>query len=94
MLPEFIESSCLRARRRSATYEALRKKLTDDIRELMTEQGVTFVQLAAWLGYTVSEMRERVKDVDLRLGQLVEILDVLDMEPYLMMTPRRWNKEI
>lgn len=88
-LKQNIESSHLRARRKEATYERVRARLSSELQALMVEKGLTMEMLAERLNFTVSETRQRVCHNDLRLGQLIDILDILDLEPYTIFRPRR-----
>jgi len=84
----------LRERQKEAAYERMRVRLANDIRSLMEEDGITFAALAERLGFTESETRQQVLSNDLRLSQLVGLLDALNLEPYILFRPRKaWITE-
>ena len=88
-LKKNVESATLRQRRKEATYERIRARLYYELRSLMAEKKFMMAELAARLGFTETETRQQLSEHDLRLGQLVDILDVLNLEPYIVFRARR-----
>lgn len=89
MVGKNIESALLRTRRKEATYERIQARLAWELRRLIAEKGFTIETLSDILGFTFSETRQRINFRDLRISQLVDILDALDLEPYFIFRPRR-----
>ena len=54
----------------------------------MRERGIKFVELAECLGISVKEARERVNTRNVRLEQLVELLDILGLDLYPILRGR------
>jgi hypothetical protein len=71
------------------SYERIRQKIAEDIRQVMADNSITFGQMAAKLKWPVRETRTRINSADLRLSQLVAILNVFGLDFYPVMRPRK-----
>ena len=72
-------------------YEALRTKLSQDIPSLILEQQVTIREVAKRLNISEKELLERIHSEDLKLSQLVRILDSINVDLYPILRARIWE---
>ncbi len=76
-------------RRRQATYERVRAKITDDIEHLMRDCNVTYLDIGRELGMSQNNARIHVKSRDIKLSQILRILDMFGMDLYTVMRPHK-----
>ena len=80
--------------RKTILHERLRTKIAEDIVSLMSEQCMFIEVLAKRLRLKNNEVREWIWSRDLRLSELVKLLDALEAEMYPVIRPRQLRRNI
>ena len=76
-------------RRRAAAYERLRQKIAEDIVDVIKESGSTIAEFASFkMGISQVELKRLIYEEDLKLSELVDILDKIDADFYPLIRPR------
>lgn len=64
-----------------------------DLEGLMKDHGFSYSMVGRELGISSAEAKRRVLSRDLKLSQLIRLLDLFGVEPYIIMRPQiAWVK--
>jgi hypothetical protein len=74
---------------RRALYERLRHKIGSDIMDIILESGVYPETIATMMGMSKGELKQMIWEQDLKLSELVKLLNKLDAEMYPLIRVRK-----
>jgi len=75
--------------KRRALYERLRHKIAEDIVDIMRESDLHYDTLAYMMRMSKAELKEMIWVKDLKMSELVTLLDKLNAEMYPLIRERK-----